>query len=180
MAPLLPDVDDPVLNTILPVTPLSPALGVVSNIAPLLRLLLDPDVRYRAPPVTVEVAKPADSTSSPPVPLFPLPTVKYTAPARPEEALPEPIYKAPLFPLEETPLLKTISPLAPLVPEFAVEITIDPLDDMLLPEVTDTLPPTLAVVAAPPVIEIAPPVFPFPTLRTIPPACPDLANPVIK
>jgi hypothetical protein len=120
MAPLLPDVDDPVLNTILPVTPLSPALGVVSNIAPLLRLLLDPDVRYRAPPVTVEVAKPADSTSSPPVPLFPLPTVKYTAPARPPVALPEPMYNAPLLPVVAAPELNETHPETPEVPADGV------------------------------------------------------------
>ncbi len=49
-----------------------------------------------------------------------MPTVMYTAPPRPEEAVPVPMYNAPLLPLLAVPVDNTNNPLTPFVPELAV------------------------------------------------------------
>ena len=71
---------------------------------------------------------PADTITSPPVPLLPEPTVTYTEPPRPTDALPEPTYNAPLLPELDVPVLNTIIPLTPLVPELADANNTLPLD----------------------------------------------------
>lgn len=65
--PELPDDADPVLNTMLPLTPAVPALGVDSVIAPDDVDALEPVVRVTAPPVRI-VAIPADIVNAPPLP----------------------------------------------------------------------------------------------------------------
>jgi hypothetical protein len=51
--------------------------------------------------------------------LLPLPTVKYTAPPRPDVDVPVPMYNAPLL-LVLAPVDRIIAPLLPVVPELAV------------------------------------------------------------
>jgi hypothetical protein len=61
---------------------------------------LTPLVMYRFPPVLPSevVVPPAESVRSPPDPLLPDPTVTKIDPARPDEAVPDPMYRAPLLP----------------------------------------------------------------------------------
>ena len=66
------------------------------------------------------VVLPAERTNSPPDPLFPDPTVTYTEPDRPDNAVPEPIYSAPEFPFVDVPELNTNRPDTPELPAFAV------------------------------------------------------------
>ncbi len=73
-APLSPLLDVPVLNTIIPLTPASPALGVDINTLPLDDTVLYPDTIDIRPPDD-EDDMPADNTNSPPVPLLPEPTL---------------------------------------------------------------------------------------------------------
>ena len=67
-----------------------------------------------------ELVLPADNVNQPPVPLVPLPTVIMMLPARPEDAVPVPKYKAPLGPLLAVPVLKIKTPEMPAGPAFAV------------------------------------------------------------
>jgi len=82
--PLLLLLADPVLNTNIPLTPDTPALGVVSIILPLDEYVDDPEVIVTAPPLSpLEIAgviDPADKTKLPPLPETPEPTVTYTEP----------------------------------------------------------------------------------------------------
>jgi len=91
----------------------------------------------------VEVETPADTVTSPPVPLLPGPTVTYTEPPRPDDALPEPKYNAPLLPELDVPVLNTNTPLTPDVPAFADDITTAPLDVVPYPDNINTPPPVL-------------------------------------
>ena len=63
--PLLPVLDDPVLNTNLPLVPDVPAFGVVIDMSPLDVADDDPDVIVTAPPETVD-ADPALKAIVPP------------------------------------------------------------------------------------------------------------------
>jgi hypothetical protein len=73
-APELPEEDVPVLSVIRPLTPVEAESGVAINILPLLPAALEPLRMLTFPPLLEEEA-PALRTSSPPVPLLPLPTV---------------------------------------------------------------------------------------------------------
>jgi len=87
---------------------------------------------------------PADNTTSPPIPLSPLPTVTYTDPPRPDFADPEPIYKAPLLPELAVPVLNINMPLTPDEPELDVCKTNVPLlDTVLYPLKIDKRPPVI-------------------------------------
>jgi hypothetical protein len=80
----------------------------------------------------------------PPDPLFPDPTVIYTDPPRPEDAIPVPRYISPLLPEVLTPELKIKRPLTPDVPASNVRNNNDPLELTLLdPLVNKTFPPEL-------------------------------------
>ena len=50
-------------------------------------------------------------------------------PPRPDLEVPDPIYKAPLFPEDPNPVLRTRSPLSPAVPASDVRKISDPLVD---------------------------------------------------
>jgi len=114
-APDAPDaVVFPVLNTIMPLTPVLPAFAVERRRSPLGPAVPYPDTIDKRPPAAAEADElPADRTSSPPVFVSPDPTVTYTDPDRPADAAPEPIYNAPEFPLAEVPELKITRPLIP-------------------------------------------------------------------
>jgi hypothetical protein len=73
-APLLPFVDIPVLNITVPLEPLVPAFADINNKDPLDEMLPSPVTRDMTPPVENDDF-PAESTTSPPDPLFPDPTV---------------------------------------------------------------------------------------------------------
>jgi hypothetical protein len=82
-APLLPELDVPVLNTNKPVMPLTPAFDVCSTTEPLLvtvlkplTILINPPVDTDDKPPTIDIAppildreEPVDSNNSPPEPL---------------------------------------------------------------------------------------------------------------
>jgi hypothetical protein len=70
--PVLPTVDVPVLNTKSPLPPEVPELAVDNNKLPL-EVNPDPDTRIARPPTDDDL--PAESTSSPPEPLLPDPTL---------------------------------------------------------------------------------------------------------
>jgi hypothetical protein len=119
----------PVLKVRVPETavPLPPfALAIVMS--PLDVTALFPLIKDSLPPVfpSVVVVAPALISISPPVPLFPLPTVTKIDPDRPLEDPPEPIYKAPLLPADATPELILTSPVN--VPAAAVAKTMFPLE----------------------------------------------------
>ena len=97
-----------------------------SNNTPLDVATLYPLTTDKRPPVSVDDV-PDDSTSSPPAPLLPEPTVTYIAPPLPDDAIPEPIYREPLRPFVEAPVLSTIIPLTPKAPESADRTKIEPL-----------------------------------------------------
>jgi hypothetical protein len=101
-APLLPTLELPVLRIITPLTPEVPAFAVCSNNAPLLDVVPRPLLIDTSPPVADEDA-PAANAISPPDPLLPDPTVKYTAPPRPRLAAPDPMLMEPLLPDKVVP-----------------------------------------------------------------------------
>ena len=111
--PLLPAVARPVERTIPPLTPAEPALGVCRRMLPLLVAELAPLRTISTPPLAAKLVVPADNTSCPPAPLFPLPTVMYTLPPRPDDAVPVPTKIVPLFPLAVPVPMYTL----PVVPE---------------------------------------------------------------
>ena len=80
--PLSPDDAVPVLTTIKPLTPVVPALNVLSSNAPLLEADPLPLTKLTRPPVP-PLDLPPDRTNSPPEPLLPDPTVTYMEPPRP-------------------------------------------------------------------------------------------------
>jgi hypothetical protein len=127
----LPELAVPELKTNKPLVPIIPEFAVFNSIDPLLVTELYPLTTDTRPPVLDDEA-PAESTNSPPEPLLPEPTVKYTEPPRPPLAVPDPRYKAPELPELEVPVLITNRPATPLAPEFAVYNKIDPLLDIEL------------------------------------------------
>lgn len=143
-APLLPELELPVLSTSIPLTPLLPAFEVFSINEPLLdpNAELKPLVIDTRPPLA-DVDAPPDRTISPPVPLVPDPTVMYTEPPRPSLDVPDPMYNAPLLPALELPVLSTSVPLTPAVPAF---------------DVCSSKAPLLVAVPNPLLIETSPPV----------------------
>jgi hypothetical protein len=74
IAPLLPDVETPVLSTMNPLTPDPPALAVPKTKDPLEVTELYPLLVITLPPLDDD-DMPADNTRVPPVPLSPDPTV---------------------------------------------------------------------------------------------------------
>ena len=74
IAPLFPALELPVLSTNMPLTPEEPALTVCTSNAPLLDVEPKPLMIDTRPPVENDDV-PADSTTSPPDPLLPEPTV---------------------------------------------------------------------------------------------------------
>jgi hypothetical protein len=126
--PLLPLVESPVLNTISPLTPDVPALPVRNNNEPLDAPAFEPlIIDTRPPDFEAKEVAPAMITISPPVPLLPEPTEIYTAPPRPfEDADPEPMYNAPVFPDPDVPVLKISIPLTPLLAASPVLSTKSP------------------------------------------------------
>jgi len=97
-APLAPTLDDPVDNINRPETPAVPAFAVWMRRLPLLVAELLPEAIIILPPLAEALVVPADNTNRPPEPLLPLPTVMYTAPPRPDEAVPLPKTINPVFP----------------------------------------------------------------------------------
>jgi hypothetical protein len=64
------------------------------------------------------------------------------------------MYRAPLFPEDELPVLRTISPLEPALPELAVLMTREPL---LVPaELLVVSTPVMTVIFPPEFVEAAP------------------------
>jgi hypothetical protein len=124
--PLFPAFAVPLLNTNMPLAPVSPALAVRIFTDPLVFVVPSPLSRVTDPPVTL-VLRPACIRKYPPDPLLPLPTAKLIAPPRPPVAAPDPIITKPLFPELAVPLLNTNMPLAPVPPALAVRIFTDPL-----------------------------------------------------
>jgi len=113
-----------------------PALPVRNSKEPLDVTLPEPlIIDTRPPDFEVKEVVPAMMTISPPVPLFPCPTVTYTDPPRPLDAAPEPIYNAPVFPEPEIPVLKINIPLIPVLPAVLVLNIKSPvlLPSMLVP-----------------------------------------------
>jgi hypothetical protein len=89
----------PVLRIAVPVAPL--LADVINRSAPdlLEETVAEPLSIDIIPPVLeADEVVPADKVIEPPTPLFPDPTVKNIEPPRPEVAVPEPMYTAPLFP----------------------------------------------------------------------------------
>jgi hypothetical protein len=95
--------------------------------------------------------------------------------------LPEPIYRAPLFPLVEAPELKTMRPLVPVVPASAESMYIGPLDVAApAPLLIDTWPPVFdadfpAVRAILPPTLVAPELSP--TAKSMLPPCAPVDEP---
>ena len=80
------------------------------------------------PPVTL-LDVPDAMVRSPPTAPVPDPTVTYTAPPLPADLeAPDPMYNAPVLPLLDVPVLKTIIPDTPVVPALAVAINKSPLE----------------------------------------------------
>ena len=80
-APVFPDPDAPVLKISIPLTPLLVASDVLRKIDPVeLPAKLEPDMIMIRPPLFAAEpdVEPARKTRSPPLPLFPLPTLRYT------------------------------------------------------------------------------------------------------
>jgi hypothetical protein len=92
-APLLPELDVPVLKTNSPLTPVEPAFAVDNSNEPLDETKLYPLVTDTRPPDNpgADDETPPDKTTSPPDPLLLEPTVMYTEPPRPEDAEPDPM-----------------------------------------------------------------------------------------
>jgi hypothetical protein len=119
-APLFPVLELPVLRSSKPLTPVVPAFAV--------RISRDPLEEADPDPVTIEINPPeaADEAPawrmiSPPILELPDPTEIYTEPPRPSVLeVPDPIYRDPLSPTEEYPVLRIIFPETPLDPPGAV------------------------------------------------------------
>lgn len=80
-APLFPELEVPVARVNVPLTPEVAAFAVCTSMAPLLEpvAVLKPVIMETTPPAADDDV-PADKTRSPPGPLLPDPTVKYTEP----------------------------------------------------------------------------------------------------
>ncbi|MEC8422185.1 MAG: hypothetical protein VX000_00335, partial [Myxococcota bacterium] len=76
-SPLLPALDDPVLNRSEPLTPDSPAFALRIITLPLDDAVPSPDDTHMTPPVCT-VLRPAPTSTWPPAPLVPDPTVTNT------------------------------------------------------------------------------------------------------
>ena len=111
-----------------------------------------PPTSSMLPPEAAEsVVSPAVIRTSPPLPMFPLPTVKLRSP--PEPPTPSPVISSilPDSPAVVLPVAKDILPLTPEEPEFTVSSFIAPLFvDSLYPVLNSTSPPR-ALAARPPV-----------------------------
>ena len=117
--PLSPSLEVPVLNTIKPLTPVTPAFDVCKRRSPLDVRGLYPVIREMMPPLA-KLEVPADKRTSPPVPLFPRPTVSKIDPLRPPAAVPVAMLILPLAPELDVPVRIATTPLDPEVPALAV------------------------------------------------------------
>jgi hypothetical protein len=131
MAPELPDEVVPVLNTSAPLAPDTPAFALRTLTIPELVAVPSPVPALMVPPVFT-VLRLALTSTNPPDPLVPLPTVMSTAPLRPLVDAPLPRTKAPEFPELVVPVLNTSIPLTPDAPVFAVRMLTTP-DDVAVP-----------------------------------------------
>jgi len=159
--PEFPDPVVPVPTSTDPDTPNDAALAVSSTMDPVPLLALPPARIDTEPPTWLDAnVDPPDSTSTPPDPLVPLPTITLIAPPLPPVATPEISAKEPELPDAVVPVLSSREPDAPDEPALAVSSTMDPVPLLALPpDKTVTVPPTLLVaVAEPASIKTAPPV----------------------
>ena len=134
-----------------------PAFEVVILIEPLDVVVPTPAVKDIDPPVLDAVVVPAANETSPPTPVFPLPTLIITSPLLPLAALPVKSCTYPDVPLLVVPEAKSRAPLTPNVPAFADLMTTPPLDLVVLtPEARDTKPPVDALPTPPSIITFPP------------------------
>jgi hypothetical protein len=132
IVPVEPQLDVPELNANMPLTPFLPAFVVRIVMDPLEDAIPNPVDMPMCPPVVPLAAEPCVlspevTTSSPPTPLLPLPTVKLIAPPLPPVDAPEPIETEPEPPELVVPELNTSVPLMPVSPAFIERILIAPL-----------------------------------------------------
>jgi len=119
----LPDAVEPVLIKIDPDVPNDAAFEVDTVTEPVVLLLLLPAMMDKEPPVCdAAVVAPADSTNTPPVPLFPEPTTTLMAPPLPLVAKPDCNVIEPELPTNVVPLLNRIEPDTPEDAAFGLTI----------------------------------------------------------
>lgn len=178
IAPAFPPAEVPVLKTSRPLAHADPALQLPTVNVPLLAAVPSPLVKHAPPPVPT-ILRPVERKTGPPEPLVPLPTVILRPPPRPTVATLDPKYNDPAFPATTDPELNASCPLAPASPEFADETNsvplLDavpspvlirvrpPLDDVLRPASSDSMPPD--------------PLVPLPGVMLAAPARPPVATP---
>jgi hypothetical protein len=111
IAPLLPNVDAPVLTANNPLTPDTPAEADPRNTDPL--LVLPEALAIVTDPPEESDDTPAEILTLPPLPLFPDPIVMEIMPPRPDDAFAVPMIIWPLLPDELAPVEIDIDPLTP-------------------------------------------------------------------
>jgi hypothetical protein len=180
-APLLPELDVPVLSTKIPLTPAAPAFDVWSSNAPLLAAVPKPLVMDTRPPVADDDV-PADRMTSPPEPLLPDPTSRETEPPRPTLDVPVPMIIDPLLPDKDKPDPIKIEPLTPTLAAPVLSTTIPLTPEVPAFAVCKSNAPLLVVVPTPLVIDTRPPVADddAPEDRIISPPDPLLPDPTVK
>lgn len=129
---------------------LAPDAPALTATAPPTPIADDPPLSEARPPalappvVNVLLVSPAKSLIWPPTPLSPDPTPTLTTPPRPPVAAPDPVFRAPLFPELDVPVVKTNIPEEPVVPAFTLRMNTFPLDvAMPCPDRNRMLPPVL-------------------------------------
>ena len=179
--PEFPDMLLPELKKSKPLSPLIPALDVMTSTCPLLVAVPSPEKSLTFPPVAT-ADLPLVSESPLAAPLVPLPTLRRMAPPRPSVEIAVPVTIDPLFPLFEDPELKVRHPLVPTTPPFDVDTKTQPLLDAVpspLPIVID--PPDTGKPRPDTIAMSAPvPLVPLPTTKYAAPLRPDDAKPVPK
>jgi hypothetical protein len=125
--PAVPELDEPELNTRIPLAPRAPALADLITTAPLEVVELKPVSNPICPPVEAIALWPASTIRRAPDPLSPSPTEILTAPPLPPSETPDPIDMDPDVPEAVVPELNTRTPLTPLSPAFALVTVTAPL-----------------------------------------------------
>jgi hypothetical protein len=176
--PVVPELEDPELNTNMPLVPSSPAFADLIVTAPLVTARLCPLLNARAPPVEA-VLSPDATVRRPPAPLVPAPTVTLSAPPLPPDAIPDPMDMLPDPPELAVPELKTSTPLEPVAPPFADRITTLPLDvAMPCPLIMLTEPPVSTWLSEDVSVRYPPaPLVPMPTVTLNTPPLPPVVLP---
>ena len=127
--PVVPTLPVPLLNTSDPLTPDVIAFADRMRTAPDDDTDPAPLTTLTTPPtLDDDVVDPPNTYTSPPAPLFVLPTTTDTDPADPDVADPLPTTTYPTLPCDVDPLLITISPLSPTNPYDPSPTITDPLD----------------------------------------------------